>query len=441
MQDWVPAMSAVTWADLPPETRRAAEVLIVDALGIASVGRTAPGVAAALTAWERDLGRGPVRLPFTRADLPAPAAAAALSALIHAWDFDDTHDTAVVHTGCVALPAALATARTGADVLAGFVTGVQVLARVSAAVGGQAGMIRTASLGPLGAAAAAARTLGLPPDRFAAALGLALPATGSTMTRQVVAEGSPAKRLQPALAVQTGVTAALLAARDVPGPYGGLDGEYGVLRLRGDPEAAQAALTAPGWEVTRLSLKPYPACRYTHAAIAAVRGAPADGLEKAVVRVPEGAAYAMVARPFAWRGQPVADAQFSIPWLVAAALLTGTVDLGTLRPEVLGDPRIEALAARVEVHQDLPARDGMAPAEVELAYADGRAEHRRADMPGSPEHPLTLDQVRDKARTCARAAGRDGGTADRITDFATGLADHGADAVRAALTSIDTQEA
>lgn len=438
MDDW----AALTWADLPLEARRAAEVLIVDALGIASVGRTAPGVADALSAWEHDLGQGPVRLPFTRAALPAPAAAAALSTLIHAWDFDDTHDTAVVHTSCVALPAALATAagRSGADVLAGFVTGVEVLARVSAAVGGQPGMIRTASLGPLAAAAAAARTLGLPPERFSAALGLALPATGSAMTRQVVAEGSPAKRLQPALAVQVGVTAALLAARGAPGPYGGLDGEYGVLRLRGDADAARTALTAPGWEVTRLSLKPYPACRYTHAAIAAVRDAGADGLDRVVVRVPEGAAYAMVARPFARRGQPVADAQFSIPWLVAAALRTGTVDLGTLRPDVLGDPRIEALAARVAVRPDLPARDGMAPAEVELAYAGGRVEHRRADMPGSPEHPLTFDQVRDKARTCAREGGYDADTAERAARFATGLADLPAEDVTAALTGIDNQE-
>lgn len=462
MDEW----AAITWAGLPPDARRAAETLVVDALGIASVGRTAPGVGAALDAWEHDMGRGAVRLPFTCASLPAPAAAAALSALIHAWDFDDTHDSAVVHTACVALPAALAagaagpntaadpTAQaagagidtpagcSGADVMAGFVTGVQVLARVSAAVGGQRGMIRTAALGSLGAAAAAARTLKLPPDRFTAALGLALATTGSAMTRQVVAEGAPAKRLQPAFAVQAGVSAALLAARGAPGPTGWLDGEYGVLRLRpdGDLDAARAEIHAPGWEVTRLSLKPYPACRYTHAAIAAVLGAPADGLDKAVVRVPEGPAYEMVARPFAWRGQPVADVQFSIPWLVAAALLTGTVELGTLRPGVLDDPEIELLAARVAVHQDLPAQYGMAPAEVELTYADGRVEHRRADMPGSPENPLTLDQVRTKAASCARLAGRDDVTADRISRFATGLAGLSAADLAAALTGIDTQE-
>ncbi|MFI5612559.1 MmgE/PrpD family protein [Amycolatopsis sp. NPDC051903] len=444
--DWVCALSAVSPADLVERERRAVEVLIADALGTAAAGRTAPGVGDALSGWEGDFGEGPVRLPWTRASLPAPAAAAALSALIHAWDFDDTHDSAVVHTSCVALPAALAVAsahaRSGPDVFAGVLVGVQVLARVSAAIGAQRGVIRTAGLGALGAAAAAARTLGLPPDRFAHALGLALTATGSAMTRQVVAEGSPAKRLQPSFAVQAGVSAALLAARGVHGPVGWLDGEYGVLALRadGDPAGALAEIRAPGWEVTELSLKPYPACRYTHAAIDAVAGARAGDLDRVVVHVPAGPAYALVARPFRWRGQPVADVQFSIPWLVAAALRTGTVDLASLREPVLGDPGIERLAARVHVAQDLPAQVGMAPAEVELIRTDGSVERRRADLPGSPAHPLTLAQVEQKTAACVRAGGGDRGAVRRISSFSTALAGPAAVDVRAALATIDTEE-
>ncbi|MEV4604599.1 MmgE/PrpD family protein [Amycolatopsis sp. NPDC049253] len=444
--DWTSALCATSPASLTARERRAVEVLVADALGVAAAGQTAPGVATALSGWEQDLGQGPVRLPWTNASLPAPAAAAALSALIHAWDFDDTHDSAVVHTSCVALPAALAVAsahaRSGADVFAGVLVGVQVLARVSAAIGGQRGMIRTAGLGALGAAAAAARTLGLAPEQFTHALGLALSATGSAMTRQVVAEGSPAKRLQPSFAVQAGVSAALLAARGAPGPTGWLDGEYGVLALRadGDTAGALAGIRAPGWEVAGLSLKPYPACRYTHAAIDAVLGVRAEEIEHVAVHVPAGPAYALVARPFRWRGQPVADVQFSIPWLVAAALRTGTVDLASLRDPVLGDHRIERLAARVQVLQDLPAQVGMAPAEVELVRTDGSVERRRADMPGSPEHPMTMAQVEAKTTACVRIGGRGSGAARRISNFSTELAELDGAGFRTALAMIDTQE-
>jgi 2-methylcitrate dehydratase PrpD len=440
--DWVRELSVVTQAELSESELQACAVLIADALGIAGAGRTAPGVADALACFENDFGEGAVRLPWTRSALPAPAAAAALSALVHAWDFDDTHDAAVVHTGCVALPSALAVAlahdRSGADVVAGVATGVQVLARVSAAVGGQRGMIRTAALGALGAAAAAARTLGLSADQFSSALGLALPATGSPMTRQVVAEGALAKRLQPSFAVHAGVAAALLAARGVPGPAGWLDGDYGVLALRadGDKTSALAGIRAPGWEVAQLSLKPYPACRYTHAAIAAVLGARTTGLDGAVVHVPAGQAYALVSRPFRWRGQPVADVQFSIPWLVAAALLTGRVDLGTLREPVLGDPAIEALAGRIRVEQDLSAGTAMAPAEVGLAYRDGTTECRRADMPGSPANPLTMAEVEDKVAACVPHRG----AVTRISEFARGIAGLDAPGLRAVLSTLDTEE-
>jgi len=427
-RDWAGSLAGSAWSGVSEREQSAARVLIIDAFGLAAAGRGAPGVDAALDALRADFGRGDVGLPFTGARSPAPAAAAALSMLIHAWDFDDTHDAAVVHTSCVALPAALAVAaahrRTGADILCGLACGVQALVRLSAAIGGQRGMIRTAALGAIGAAAAAARALGLDEERFTAALGLALPATGSAMTRQVVAEGSPAKRLQPSLTVQAGVSAALLAARGVPGPAGWLTGDYGLLCLRegADQDALMAGITAPGWEVAELSLKPYPVCRYTHAAIAAVRGLSADGLISATVRVPRGPEYAMVARPFAWRGAAVADAQFSIPWLVAAALRTGTVDLATLTPAVLGDREIERLAGLVDVHQDLPDGTGMAPAEVTLRYAGGQVTHRHADMPGSPASPLSVAEVTAKAAACAAAGGQDQDVVRRISEFTAGMA-------------------
>jgi len=414
---WLPELAGLSWAGLSPDDRLAGVRLLHDALGISSAGAAADGVGPALSALS-DLSPGTVPAPWTRLHLSPASAALALSALIHAWDFDDTHDDAVVHTASVALPAALAagihSGRSGGAILDGFVTGVHVLSRLSLAAGPRRGVVRTAGLGAPAAAAAAARTLGLTADRLGHAMALALPAAGSPHSRQVVEDSAVNKRLQPGLAAQAGVTAAYLAAAGVDGPAGWVEGGYGLLAHGAGAEGAgdpAAVLLAPGWEGARLSLKPYPACRYTHAAITAAGEAAAElpatsAITTVDVHVPDGPAYALVSRPFARRGRPVIDAQFSIPWLVAARLVTGRVDLTTIAGDTLLDRAVEDFAARVAVHQDRRSTTAMAPATVVLHTAHGRVE-ATAPMTGSPEHPLTAEALAAKTAACARVGGRD----------------------------------
>ncbi|PXY37890.1 MmgE/PrpD family protein [Prauserella flavalba] len=425
---WPAELAGMSWSGLSPTERHAGIVLLRDALGIASAGTRATGIEPALNAL-RALGSGEVAVPWTDLRLPAAQAGLATSALVHAWDFDDTHDDAVVHAMAVALPAALAAAlrtnRSGADLLDGVVVGVQALSRLSLALGPQHGMVRTASLGAPAAAAAAARTLGLGAEGIGNAMALALSSAGSPHSRQVVENSAVNKRLQPGFAVQAGLTAAFLAQAGVEGPSGWADGGYGLLAKASDPAGV---LFAPGWEGANLSLKPYPACRYTHAAIAAAAeaglGIAHTRISSVDVHVPDGAAYALVSRPFERRGRPVIDAQFSIPWLVAAQLVTGTVDLTTIAGPTLLDTDVETFAARVTVHQDRHGTAAMAPATVVLRTDDGRTHEATAPMAGSPEHPLTEERLAAKTAACARVGGHDpDGTVAAIAALAERLAD------------------
>jgi 2-methylcitrate dehydratase PrpD len=426
-------VAAVRWDDLDAGTRDATLRGALDALGVAAGGVVAPGVEASLAAYARAGGRGEVVVAWCDVTLPPADAAMALSLLVHAWDFDDTHDDAVVHAFTVALPAALAVAqsegRSGRDLLAGVVAGVEVLCRLSLAVGVQPGVIRTAGLGSLGAAAAAARTLGLDGDGMRRALSLALPVAMSPTSRQVVVDGAISKRHQPGFAARHGVTAAHLAAAGVAGPEGWFTGDHGLSAFVADRARAAAELTRPGWEVTRLSLKPYPACRYTHAAVDAVLeltgGRPAPEVARVEVHVPVGIPHALVARPWARRGQPVVDAQFSIPWLVGAALQQGRVDLQTVAGPALLDPAVEARARRVEVVQDqYPGRSLMTPVRVVVTGSDGGERSRVVqEVPGSPARPLSWDAVQAKAEGCLRAAGRDPGLARVLRETVAALPD------------------
>lgn len=433
VDDLVLRVADLDWTVLDPATRATTRALVLDALGLAAAAPAAPSLVATAEAQRRLSGTPApgtgVHVPFV-GDVAGPAdAAAALSVAIHAWDFDDTHDEAVVHTACVALPAALAVAQeAGADgrrVLEGVLAGVEVLSRLSLAIGPQPGVIRTAGLGGLAAAAAAGRVLGLTPQRMAAALALALPSALAPTSRQVVSDGAVNKRHQPSVAVHAGVSAAYLAAAGVDGPPGWWSGEHGLVRAVANSDAAAEHLSVPGWELDRVSLKPIPACRYAHAAVTGVlvlTGAEPvapDDAPDVEVHLPVGSTHVMVARPFERRGLPIVDAQFSVPWLVAAALLRGGVGLTEMTADVLLDPDIERVARdRVRVVQDQDAGRGvMTPVVVHAAGRSVVVDQ----LPGSPARPLTPEQQQTKLRGCLVVAGRPAGEARILTALVADL--------------------
>ncbi|ALL83748.1 MULTISPECIES: MmgE/PrpD family protein [unclassified Pseudonocardia] len=429
------------WAGLTPEHRDQLLHLLVDALGLAAAGaanddarRVLDGLAA--------VSPGTVAVPWTDLRLAAPQAATALSTLIHAWDFDDTHDEAVVHTAAVVVPAALAALATapapGERVLDGLATGVQLLSRLARLTGPRHGVIRTAGLGALAAAATAATVWGLDEAATGDAIGLCLGAALAPSTRQAVVDGSVAKRLQPGLAAAHGLTAASLARAGVAGPAGWLGGTFGV--LPGSDLTLSGLLAGPA-ELDAVALKPYPACRYTHAALAAAeqlhaRRPGADTVRRIVAHLPAGSAYELVARPWQDRGTPLVDVQFSLPWQLAALWVTGRYDLGTLRRD-LGRADVAAAAALVEVRQDLPESAVMSGARVELETTDGVHDVAEAAMPGAGAARPGRDAVDRKLLGClevaavpdARAA------ADRLWQLAADLP--GLDAAGAAAAVTD----
>ncbi|MEV3965567.1 MmgE/PrpD family protein [Nocardia sp. NPDC050193] len=393
------------WTELTDHDREQLRLLLVDALALAAAG-TASQDAQQVLAGLGAVGHGEVRVPWTDLRLSAPAAVVAISTLIHAWDFDDTHDEAVVHTASVVVPTVLAAAATaganGVSVADGLVTGVHLLSRLARVTGPRTGVIRTAGLGSLAAAAAAATVWGLPDDKVQHAVALSLGAALAPGTRQAVVDGSVAKRIQPGLAAQFGITAAALAAQGVEGPSGWLSGDFGLAPGSG---VSWDDLFTGDFEGRWVAVKPYPACRYTHAALAAAeslrdRHPHWDEVEQVRVHVPEGSAYSLVARPYQDRGVPLVDAQFSIPWQLAALWVTGRYDLTTLHGGDLGNPAIAAAAARITVVQDLPESSVMTGARVEVRTTDGARAAAEAPMPGAGG--TTWAALTRKAGSCLR---------------------------------------
>ena len=291
---------------------------------------------------------------------------------------------------------------TGADLLAGLVAGLELVCRLGLAttIGIiESGFIYTSLFGYFGATAAASRVLGLDARQTVNALGIAY--SQAAGTHQVTRDAALTKRMQPGFAAKAALLSAQLAQREIRGAQNTFDGIDGLFRtyLRGgyDAQAARAGLGSR-FEMTGLSYKPYPCCRFNHTAIdAALAIARRPGFDLARVdRIAVGVtkqAYEAVCTPPDIRARPktVVQAQFSIPFTVAAALLDQQVSLRHFTDAGVGRADILALAAKVDCAvDDAIERDwsrNISPAAVTVRSGN-EVFAQRVDYPlGHPNAP------------------------------------------------------
>jgi 2-methylcitrate dehydratase PrpD len=338
-----------------------------------------------------------------------------------ARDFDDVHEAAVLHPSVSVVPAALAAAElrggvTGREFMAAVVLGVDLTCRLGMAPArgpNVSGMSTTWQCGAFGSAAAASKVLGLDAGETLNALGIAY--SQASGNQQSIIEGATVVRVQQGLTTRAGITSALLAARGVTGPKEVLEGRFGYYLVyhRGEYERG-AILDGLGerYEIVNTSIKPYPCCKWTHQAIEAALGlVREDGVEPGAVEAVDvrlnRQAYNLVCEPMQLKRRPrsVVDAQFSVPFTVAAAMVRRGVSLNTFTEEGIRDPEILEMAQRVEATVDpgIEAQYGrmIAPEVVEVRTTGGETRVRLVEhVRGSPRAPMSFDEVVEKFRGC-----------------------------------------
>lgn len=370
--------------------------------------------------------------------LPSGALTAVMvnGALGNVLEMDDVDKRAILHPGPVVIPAALAacedTGRGALHFLDAVVRGYEAVIRVGRAVGAghYAYWHNTGTCGPFGAAMAAASVLELSPERTAHALALAgTQASGFWQTRHEPA--SMAKQLHTARAAHAGLLGAKLAAEGFDGPLAILEGPQGFFAATcpGADPADVLADYGPGWRIDEVSFKPWPACRHAHAAIdAALELGERVAVDEIVgIRIetyPDALKFCDKPQP-----QTVLEAKFSLQHSVAVTLLRGGPALADFEPESVSDPKVRALAAKVDVATGeefasaYPARYG---ARVWVILRDG-SEHA-GDVPdalGDPENPVSLDRLKEKALALCAAGAMSPLMADRLCHAALDMAEGG----------------
>jgi 2-methylcitrate dehydratase PrpD len=377
--------------DLPDDVRDAAALHLMDGLGVAIAAhrlRAAPyaiDTAAAFASPEEATVIGDGRR------LPAPAAALANGALVHALDYDDTHAAALVHATAAVLPAAFAAGEaagaSGADVLAACVAGYETVIRLGAAVrhGFHArGFHATAVCGVFASALMASKLMGLSHAQTVNAMGIAGSRAAGSL--QFLHTGSCTKQLHPGFAAFDGIVAARLAGTGASGPASILEGEYGLYRAYTATDVDAAALTkglGETWETPAIEFKLLPICHLSHATIYALRqlGLHRSRVDEVVARVPD-EIVPIVCEPAEHKRRPRSpyEAKFSLAYCVAAVLSHGDATLECFEESRLHDPALLAAADRFRYEpysSAVPAQD--APGDVTVRMRDGGTVHGRWD--------------------------------------------------------------
>ena len=390
----------LSFGDLPLDVQVHAERCLRDLTGVAIAGST--------TDLSR-IVRDHAARHFAASDIGATlwldgrqvspiGAALAGGMTIDSIDAHDGHRITKGHAGCGVLPTAVALCEahgidSAEELLAMLVLGYEIGTRAGITLHATVADYHTSGAWvALACAAIGARALESDETQTREALGIAeYHGPRSQMMRAIdhptmVKDGS-------GWGAMAGLSAAYLAA----------DGFTGAPALTVEaPDVADLwADLGSKWHIMDQYFKPYPVCRWAQPAVTAVLGLMAEhDLESDDVASIDIATFHEARRLATALPTTTEEAQYSLPWPVAAAVVRGTVGVEEISASALADPAIIRLAdattvtERDEFNDAFPARRF---AQVAMTLSDGTIVRSAPTEPtGDPETALTAAEITDK---------------------------------------------
>lgn len=420
---------AARYEDLSPAAVSASKTYLLNIAAAILAGSNAPGAPEVVRQVRDWGGKAESTVAVHGFKAPAPLAAFANGVMAHAMDFDDTQVGTGFHPNVSVVPALLAAAETsrgarGRDFLLAYVLALEVACRLTLAATNRAQhpWLTTTLFGVFGAAVAAGRIAGLDEPLLRHAVGIVYSSAGGN--RQGLLDGTLIQRVQPGICAQAAVSAVALARQGITGAHDVLEGRYGLYPSYYGSDYEPGTLTRElgrEFRMLELALKPYPCCSYSQEPIDATldlvreHRVAVDDVAEAVICVVSTHAAGLVDHPFQPRSCPQVDAQFSMQYVIAAAICRGSLGVMDFQQQALRDPAVLALSRRVRVEVDAN-REG----NVELRMKDGRVLSRRVPLArGHPKRPMRPQELEEKLRECAAQAAWSAG---RVAALQEGIA-------------------
>ncbi len=411
--------AALAFDDLPPSVAEKVKLHVLDAVGCGLAGADSTLTAQVLAFLGEEHAAGPCPVLGTGLGFGPATAAFANATAINALDFDDGFEvegTGMGHPGASIVAAALAMAGVrptpGTAFLAAVAAGYEINGRLIHAM--QPSPERFGEVygvgqhQAIGAAVACGRIAGLDADAMENALGFAGTLANVPSLRKYNWERRPLVSFKDfvAPAAEAGVRAVRLHAAGLVGAKAVLDGASGLWRMLGSDrfdDVAFAAGLGETWRLAKSAFKPYPACRWMHATLEAfetlLAGLDANDVEAVTVH-----GSAALCRDFMDPAPAtMVDAQFSLPFALAALAYRLQPARAWYLPATLARADLRAFGARVSAEFDPEVDRAMAgpqrrPAGRVTVTAHGK--HRRSPLlalpKGGAERPLDATEVHAK---------------------------------------------
>ena len=341
----------LTWDDIPPDVRHLAVRCLLDTIGTAVGGRETKLSGIIYNHASRVYGGRDTKLWFDGREVSMVGASLAHGMSIDALDIHDTCIEVKGHAGVALIPAALdslsasKTPISGRELITTLVMAYDVAIRAGLSLHATACDYHTSGAwSALGCAAIVARYMGLDHKKTRHALGIAeYNGPRSQMMRCIdyptmLKDGS-------GWGAMVGVSSGLMAA----------DGFTGApaITVEADEVAEYWATLGQEWQLNIQLFKPYAVCYWAQAPIAGALAIQAehdvalDNIKRIQIRTFHNATRLAARTP-----QTTEEAQYSLPFPVAAALVHHELGFTQLHGDALHDPVVLDIAQRIEMIED-----------------------------------------------------------------------------------------
>lgn len=417
------------FSDLPESVIEVTKRSVLDTVAVTIAGSSADQIEPLVKLAKEWGGREECTIPIYGGKVPAPTAALVNATMTRARDLGDIHELRGGHISEAIIPSAFIISEysrmfkgkviNGEDFILAVALGSDLLCRIRFAAGKAAidGAWLADTIAPIAVAAMGGKMLRFDETKLLYAMGIAY--AQCSCNSQAYVEACHTVSLQEGFAAKAGVLGMVLADRGFSGAKDILEGEYSLYRsyMRGEfiPDEITNDL-GKRFEGANVSIKPYPCCKFTHAAIygtlqlAREHDLKPNNIERVTIST-DSRAY-----QFCGYGdrkvlpQTVPDAQFSFYYTVATALVKGKVFIDDFTAESIKNREVLTMAQRVKVFVD-PKKDKaqeiICPTDIEIETKEGKRYKKTLQfVKGHPANPMNMDDVVQKLVDCSRFAAK-----------------------------------
>jgi 2-methylcitrate dehydratase PrpD len=408
-------VAETTYEDLPAEIIDHCKRSILDTMAV-TIGGSAMETIPEMISLVKDKGGKPESLiPFYGGRAPASEVGLVLGPISRAMDFGDVHDEAA-HASEYVLPALLAAGGlkgkvTGKEFIIAFALGKEVLVRVGIAFRALTGASKV-GIGDghfiFGSVMAVGKLLGFNTEQLKHAFAIV-----RTMPQPLDADayriGTLMTRLHHGFVTQGAINACLMVQKGITAYHKNLllgkSGYFGLAQWQVYPEDLTRDLGTK-WEGPDAAMKPYSACKCTHASIQSLLEIMKENNLKPQdinnVLFDESTINMLtVALPHEvkWNPKTVPECQFSLPYVVATAAMGYDVLPSAYTVEAQARKDVWEFMKKISAQEDpkLP----IYTARAHVTTKDGRQFTKEClYIKGHPKNPFTLEELKTKYRKC-----------------------------------------